>query len=322
MAYIGSQPTVGSIVKLNNISSGFNGSTTTFQLALLPGDASYYFTPGSAYQLIVSLNNVIKNPDVDYTVNGSQITFTTAPASGLSCFIIALGQSINVGTPGTGTVTTPSFGTLTSLPLTGATSGKTTIQAPAVAGNNTLTLPTSNGSAYQVIRNGATAGSLEYVDKIVSDTAKTYNWNGLTTNTSIDFTGIPSWVKRVTVMFNQVSTNGASMLLSQIGAGSIVTTGYISTNSYTGASAGGTTSTAGFILTTAAGAANTLSGHFVLTLVGSNIWAASCVIGRQDGYTNMGTGTVTLSGTLDRVRITTVNGTDTFDAGSINILYE
>jgi hypothetical protein len=143
-----------------------------------------------------------------------------------------------------------------------------------------------------------------------------------TSGTSIDFTGIPSWVKRVTVMFNQVSTNGATQFLGQIGAGSIVTTGYISTNSYTGASTGGTTSTAGFILTTAAGAAYTLSGHFVLTLVGSNIWAASCVIGRQDGYTNMGSGTVTLSGTLDRVRITTVNGTDTFDAGSINILYE
>lgn len=111
MAYIGSQPTVGSIVKLNNISSGFNGSTTTFQLALLPGDVSYYFTPGSAYQLIVSLNNVIKNPDVDYIVNGSQITFTTAPASGLSCFIIALGQSINVGTPGAGTVTTSTLAT-------------------------------------------------------------------------------------------------------------------------------------------------------------------------------------------------------------------
>jgi hypothetical protein len=204
-----------------------------------------------------------------------------------------------------------------TLRLNGSTSGYTEIDAPAVAGSNTLVLPTGAGSAYQVVRNGATAGSLEFTDKIVSGTAV-----ASTSGTSIDFTGIPSWVKRVTVMFNQVSTNGATQFLGQIGAGSIVTTGYISTNSYTGASTGGTTSTAGFILTTAAGAAYTLSGHFVLTLVGSNIWAASCVIGRQDGYTNMGSGTVTLSGALDRVRITTVNGTDTFDAGSINILVE
>jgi hypothetical protein len=123
-------------------------------------------------------------------------------------------------------------------------------------------------------------------------------------------------------MFNQVSTNGATNFLAQIGAGSFLTSGYVSANAYTGASAGGTTSTAGYILTTAPGAANNQCGHLVITSMGSNIWISSCVLARQDGYTNMGGGSVTLSGTLDRVRITTVNGTDVFDAGSINILYE
>ena len=162
MAYIGTQPTVGLVTKLNDIASGFNGILTTFQLALPPGGTGNNFTPGSVYQIIVSLGGVIQNPAADYTLRGSQITYTTAPAAGLTCFIIALGQSINVGTPGAGTVTTPSFGTLTSLPLTGATSGTTTIQAPAVAGNNTLTLPTSNGSANQFLKNGATAGALAF----------------------------------------------------------------------------------------------------------------------------------------------------------------
>jgi hypothetical protein len=162
MAYIGSQPTVGLVVKLNDIASSFNSILKTFQLSIPPGGVGNNFTPGSVYQIIVSLNGVIQNPNIDYILNGSQITFTTAPAAGLTCFIIALGQSINVGTPSNGTVTTPSFGTLTSIPLTGATSGTTTIQPPAVAGNNTLTLPTSNGSANQFLKNGATAGALAF----------------------------------------------------------------------------------------------------------------------------------------------------------------
>ncbi len=105
MAYIGSAPTVGFVAKLQDITSGFNGSTTTFQLALPPGGAIYYYTPGSAQQLIVSLGGVIQSPGTDYTVSGSQITFTTAPVASLTCFIVALGQSINVGTPGPATVT-------------------------------------------------------------------------------------------------------------------------------------------------------------------------------------------------------------------------
>ena len=105
MAYIGSAPTVGFVAKLQDITSGFNGSTTTFQLAIPPGGSIYYYTPGSAQQLIVSLGGVIQSPGTDYTVSGSQITFTTAPVASLTCFIVALGQSINVGTPGPATVT-------------------------------------------------------------------------------------------------------------------------------------------------------------------------------------------------------------------------
>ena len=100
MAYIGSQPTVGLVTKLSDIASSFNGILTTFQLSIPPGGAGNNFTPGSVYQIIVSLGGVIQNPNTDYTLNGSQIAFTTAPASGLTCFIIALGQSINVGAAG------------------------------------------------------------------------------------------------------------------------------------------------------------------------------------------------------------------------------
>lgn len=144
-----------------------------------------------------------------------------------------------------------------------------------------------------------------------------------TSGTSIDFTGIPSWVKRVTVMFNGVSTNGTANPLIQIGSGSVQTTGYSSVSANLQAAGATISATTGFIIYQNY-APSAVMGSIVLTLIGSNIWAASgvtgTVVGVVVGYTTAGN--VTLSGALDRVRITTVGGTDTFDAGSINIMYE
>ena len=147
-----------------------------------------------------------------------------------------------------------------------------------------------------------------------------------TSGTSIDFTSIPSWVKRITIMFAGVSTNGTSLPLIQIGAGSVATTGYLSTSTYSNGSAGAaTSSTAGYVINNAAQAVQLITGTYVFSLLNSStgLWVGSCVLA-FDGitYNIVAGGSKTLSGTLDRVRITTVNGTDTFDAGSINILYE
>lgn len=149
-----------------------------------------------------------------------------------------------------------------------------------------------------------------------------------TSGTSIDFTGIPSWVKRVTVMFNEVSTNGSSIVQVQIGSGSVTTSGYKSNSSYSAANAAQYGyATSGFILEASGVAASTVqrSGSIILSLFGSNVWVASGDIasGPTQLITNSCGGvSPTLGGVLDRVRITTVNGTDAFDAGSINILYE
>ena len=199
--------------------------------------------------------------------------------------------------------------------LNGSTSGYTEIDAPAVAGSNTLVLPTGNGTADQaLVTNGS--GALSFADRgrMVLETAKS------ATGTEVDFTGIPSWVKRVTVMFSGVSTNGNDDFLVQAGAGSVTTSGYASTATAVATGAGTTSSTAGFILW--AEASSLISGHMVLTLLGSNTWIASGVCKYDTGNTTYGAGDVTLSATLDRIRITTVNGTDTFDAGTINIMYE
>ena len=140
-----------------------------------------------------------------------------------------------------------------------------------------------------------------------------------TSGTSIDFTSIPSWVKRITVMFNGVSTSGTSNLQVQLGAGSVITTGYTS-----GSTSGSVnvTSTTGLLVTNSTLAANLTSGSLVLNNISGNTWVSNGVVYQYTSYGTVSGGVIALSGTLDRIRITTVNGTDTFDAGSINILYE
>ena len=142
-----------------------------------------------------------------------------------------------------------------------------------------------------------------------------------TSGTSIDFTSIPSWVKRITVMFDRVSTNGTSFVQVQLGtSGGFVITGYVSAASNTGT---GISSTTGFVLYSST-ASDSRIGTMSLNLISGTRWIANgnTIIGTTANLNFPQAGTVDISGTLDRVRITTVNGTDTFDAGSINIMYE
>jgi len=148
-----------------------------------------------------------------------------------------------------------------------------------------------------------------------------------TTPQYFDFTGIPSWVKRITVMFNGISQNSATQtLLVQLGAGSIDNASYVSVVGYFGStnSAGSTSATSGFAFAYGQGNTDVWNGLMTLCLVGSNNWVASSMGGTvaAGAFGYGGGGSKTLSGTLDRVRITTVGGTANFDAGSINILYE
>lgn len=153
-------------------------------------------------------------------------------------------------------------------------------------------------------------------------TLKSATAQASTSGTSIDFTSIPSWVKRVTVMFNGVSTSGTSLLQIQLGAGSVTTSGYNS-GAWTANQNNTGLITSGLILNATTAAAVLYYGNIIISTVGSNTWVSSHSLGGPSGnYQSMGGGSLALGGTLDRVRITTVNGTDTFDAGSINIIYE
>ena len=147
-----------------------------------------------------------------------------------------------------------------------------------------------------------------------------------TSGTSIDFTGIPSWAKRITISLAGVSTNGTSPPVLRLGtSGGIQSTGYACVNNVLVSTAVTVSDTTGFLIgvnTTNWSAGVVGNGKIVLTLLDSSgTWTCSGAVAGS-GATYFTTGSKSLGGTLDRVRLTTVNGTDTFDAGSINILYE
>jgi hypothetical protein len=140
---------------------------------------------------------------------------------------------------------------------------------------------------------------------------------------AIDFTPIPSWVKRITMMLNGVSTTGTNSILIQLGTSA----GY-QTSGYGGAvlvsqggSVGSVAHSTGFLVDSTTLAADTRSGIVGFNFVGTgNVWSAAGNVSLTATARNsVFSGTVLLAGTLDRIRITTA---DTFDAGSVNIMYE
>lgn len=174
---------------------------------------------------------------------------------------------------------------------------------------------TIDGSTSVTINSGAVLG-------ITSGTAV-----ASTSGTSIDFTSLPSWVKRITVMFNGVSRSGSSNSRIVLGTGSTTytTSGYSSMGAFlTNVVGTATPSSAGFDLFGEAAADRVVYGTFVIVNITGNTWICTGML--QNNVTSatmfFQAGQVALSAPLTAVRITSSNGTDTFDAGSINILYE
>jgi hypothetical protein len=145
-----------------------------------------------------------------------------------------------------------------------------------------------------------------------------------TSGTAIDFTGIPAGVRRIAIAFNGVSSNGTSGRIVQIGSGSFVTSGYVSSGgSIAAGSAGGTSITSAFLAGNTTLAADAVNGVMTLLNISGNNWVASFAGGSSGGNFGMVSGGfLSLAGALDRVRITNGNGTDTFDAGAVNIMWE
>jgi len=197
--------------------------------------------------------------------------------------------------------------------------GTLTIAAPNTNSNFTLTLPQATTTlvgddATQTLTNKTIQGGAITRGTAVASTS----------GTSISFTALPSWVKRITIMCRSVSLSGSANPLFQLGTGSTTytTSGYLGASSFIDVSVVGSAAfTAGFGLNIA-GAGNVIHGSIVITNIDSNIWVASGVFARSDANTVTTGGSISLGAALTAVRVTTSNGTDTFDAGTINILYE
>ena len=124
MAYIGQRPVIGRYIKLDQISSGFNGSNTGFSMTA----GSQAVFPGTARNLILSLGGVIQEPDTDFTISGSTLTFTTPPVANTTFFAVIFGDMQSTGTPSDGTV----------LPASIASSGNFSFPQLTVTGTSSL----------------------------------------------------------------------------------------------------------------------------------------------------------------------------------------
>jgi hypothetical protein len=343
MSYVGNVPTTAAF-PFDQFSG--DASTTAFTLS---------YAPAGTTSIIVSISGVVQNPNT-YSVSGTTLTFTPAPPTGTnniavlylglpvvatlspgntayfssSVFTATAGQTVFTpsGTYQTGFINVIRNGAQLAPANYTATNGTTVTLANACTAGDIVVievfnltsiagaLPVTGGTVTGLTTfNAGVATSTGQLYPLVSGTAVTAS------GTSVDFTGIPSTAKRITVMFNGVSTSGTSLVLVQIGSGSVTTSGYLSTS----VAANGliANSTAGFLQTQVIIAAQAYTGQNTITLISSNTYVSSgnfITTNANNGMNN--SGSITLGGALDRVRITTVNGTDTFDAGTINIMWE
>jgi len=272
---------------MSAVISGTNGLLQSYDYQVLTTGFSYTFAAGTQVLII----------DPAGTLATGTITMPASPADGMTITISSDQQITALTMSGNGgTIVGPAVQLLPNQPLS-------------------WVYRTSNTSWYPVYGGAGRATAL------VSGTAV-----ASTSGTSIDFTSIPSWVKRITVMLSGVSTNGTTNVVLQLGTGAgptFVATGYNSPMLTTGVSTMNTQlGTIGFLLINPSGAGITASGTFVLTNLTGNTWTGLGSTGETSGTRMfLSSGSLALGAVLTAVRIT-INGTEIFDAGTINILYE
>jgi hypothetical protein len=188
-------------------------------------------------------------------------------------------------------------------------------QSPAtVASNVVWTLPATDGTVDQVLTTDG-SGTLAWASPNETRTPIT-----LTNQTSVEFLTIPTWVKRITMTFDEISSSGTSEWLIQIGdSGTFRSAGYRGAGvRFTSSNNATVNDTNGFILPSNL-AANSMSGIVTVFNANGNTWCAAGTIGGPTTSSLMTSGSKSINNILDRIRLTTVNGTDTFDNGSLNV---
>lgn len=295
---------VEGVTKINGTAT--NATTATNLAGGSAGSIPYQTASGATSQLAAGTNGYV------LTLSGGLPTWAVPATSGVTSF--------SAGTTGL-TPNTATTGGVTLSGTLGVANGGTGVTTSTGTGNNVLSAsPTLTGTVTAATVNMTTPqyGGVA-MPRMVQGTAQ-----NTTSGTAIDFTGIPSWVKRITVMLAGISTNGSSQVQIQLGSGGITASGYVGGISWFGASTANSASVNYSFLIDGTGYASASIaryGTITLTLETSNIWTCTGSVFNGIGCT-ITSGAIALFGTLDRIRLTTVNGTDAFDAGSVNILYE
>lgn len=196
-----------------------------------------------------------------------------------------------------------------------------TVGTLATANLGLVVAPGSPGTADQVLATDG-SGVQSWVDRgrLVRATSA-----ASTSGTTVEFTGIPTWARTIAVTLSGVSTSGTSSVIIQLGSTTFTTTGYLGATSANSTATASAALSTGFRFSfdTADIAAAVRHGQLSLSNITGNTWVANGIAGLSDAaVTSTVGGTIALAGVLDRVRVTTVNGTDTFDAGTVNIIYQ
>ena len=218
-----------------------------------------------------------------------------------------------------------------ALRLNGSSSGYVELEVQAAAGNDTRTLPDGGGSSGQYLQTNGSGGlSWQTVTDTTTNLTRSTSVN-TTSGTSVDFTDVPSNVRRITLMYDQISFATSTNWQVQLGdSGGFETSGYYSSSGYAfyNATAYSQGYQTGFVFANSAIGFGS-SGRLVMENLGGNTWVHNSISAcgsinsaTTNWATFMSAGTKTLSDTLTQIRLTTISGTSTFDNGQVNVLYE
>lgn len=216
---------------------------------------------------------------------------------------------------------------MSNIVISGDTSGSSTLQAPAIAGGSVLTLPvatdtlvgkdTTDVLTNKTLTSPIIAGTPTGVGVLTSGTSVSAS------STAVNFTTIPPWVKRITVLINGLSTSSTGVPTIRLGTSiNVENTGYASLLLHTATGVSNTAGvTSGFEIISSGHATNTYNAIIQITNMTGNLWLfnSNTAMGLFTDFCN---GSKTLAGLVTQLQLTTTGGTDTFDAGSINIMYE
>jgi len=316
--------TYGTATGTRLVSANATITTGTITTGVIPSLTAGTTTSTAATITSGTITNLASTTGTIATLNSTTGTITTLVASAGTF----AGSLVNVTTGTIGNLSTTLTGDFTissgtgTLGTSGATAGTygsvTAIPFLTVNAKGIITSATTGTFSSTPADGSITPAKLSQPFTLATAIAST-------SGTAIDFTAIPSWARRVTLILLSVSTNNVSIVTVRLGtSGGFETSGYVGVSSQVLDAAAGNADafTTGFEVRSS-NASSVRSGSMTFCKIDGNSWVASGVFGQTGISTTAQTGGyINLPSTLTQLRVTTVNGTDAFDAGKINIMYE